>query len=216
MPTYDEDIQFGGPSQIPTYRPESRLRKAFAEKLASERKKTLGDIQSIYAGRGTTGSGEEATAYGLAGEGFGRATGEFEANLLSDLERQKTQKEQFGQQFGLQEQQLGAQREQFGKTLAEQIAQRQQQGEQFGQEFGVGQQERQVKEKLAKNLGFQSIEAMELFQAIYGVDELKKRIEQLNLSNFSKYAPAGATYTAGSFNPYNPLFFNPPSPMKLL
>jgi len=126
-----------------------RLRQIFGEQLADQQKRSLRGVQDVYAGRGVTGSGEEATALGETGRQFGLGAGAGEANLLQFLGGLGQRQSEFGQQFGLQQElgrgQLGLGQQQFG--LQQELGRGQ---------LGLGQQQFGLQEELGRgSLGLQ-------------------------------------------------------------
>jgi len=144
------------------YTPDlSSMRSAYAQQLADQQKKALRGTQDIFAQRGTTGSGEEALAFGETGRQFGLGAGAAEASLQQYMGQLGEQQRQFDinqglaqQQFGLsselgrgglglQQQQLAQQGSQFGQQLA-------QQGSQFGQSLSEQQRQYNIANQLAQ------------------------------------------------------------------
>lgn len=144
----------------------ANIRQSFSTELARQREKGFRRIQDIYAQRGVTGGGSEATALGEAEQAFGAGAGQFERDLILNLENQRAAQEQFeeskrqfdvgeafrqqqlaqqasqfGQQFGLQQQQFGEQQRIANLDEAFRQAQLAQQGSQFAQQFGLSEQQ---------------------------------------------------------------------------
>lgn len=125
------------------YQPDiNQMRQSYTNVLAEQQKKALRGVQDIYGQRGTTGSGEEATAFGNLGQQFGLGAGQAEAGLqqyFGGLGMQGGQLAEQGRQFDVGQGNWG---QQFGLNKAAQEFQQGLAGRQFGEsqrQFDVGQ-----------------------------------------------------------------------------
>jgi hypothetical protein len=93
-----------------------QIRNAFSQNLMKQRNEAMRGVQDVYAGRGTTGSGEEAFGLGQTGYNFGVGMGQGEAQLQQYLGILGQQQHQFDVGQGNWQQQFGEGQRQFDKS----------------------------------------------------------------------------------------------------
>jgi hypothetical protein len=193
-----------------------QIRNAFSQNLMKQRNEAMRGVQDVYAGRGTTGSGEEAFGLGQTGYNFGVGMGQGEAQLqqyLGNLGQQQYQfdttlgegQRQFDVGQGNWQQQFGEGQRQFNVGAGFQEAgmrgyfgQNPQDMTLGGREWAATSGEKGLQEQYAKDLGFGHSFEMSLAKP----EELQERRNLANVQvggqvNFDLLGLAGTPFEPG-------------------